>query len=42
MRFCMEDVAGERRWYEANGEPIRADQEGQQGGVVVIREIGEH
>jgi hypothetical protein len=41
MRFCFEDESGERRWFEASGEPIRSSQSDQQGGVVVFREVGE-
>lgn len=39
MEFCVSGSAGERRWYEANGQPIEHD--GERHGLVVIRDISE-
>jgi two-component system CheB/CheR fusion protein len=39
MPFTVVTVDGTRRWFEARGQPIRAD--GHEGGVVVIRDISE-
>lgn len=42
MEFTLQGSDGTRRWYEANGEPIRDDSGQQQrGGVIVIRDITE-
>jgi two-component system CheB/CheR fusion protein len=39
MQFVITDADGGRRWFEANGQPIRRD--GAAGGVVIIRDISE-
>jgi two-component system, chemotaxis family, CheB/CheR fusion protein len=39
MQFTSSDQDGTRRWFEANGQPIRQD--GQKAGVLVIRDITE-
>jgi two-component system CheB/CheR fusion protein len=39
MQFTATTADGTRRWFEARGQPIQAS--GQEGGVVVIRDISE-
>jgi two-component system CheB/CheR fusion protein len=41
MEFTITAQDGSRRWFEANGQPIRWGEGGQQGGVVTIRDITE-
>jgi two-component system, chemotaxis family, CheB/CheR fusion protein len=41
MEFTLIDGQRARRWFEANGQPIGSADGGQQGGVVVIRDITE-
>jgi two-component system CheB/CheR fusion protein len=40
VRFGIEAAEGDLAWYEATGKPVQSDHH-QQGGVLVIREIGE-
>ena len=40
MSFTIVNPSGERRWYEANGQPVLADGQ-RHGAVVVIRDITE-
>jgi signal transduction histidine kinase len=39
MTFTLKPGAGERRWFEATGEPIGSGEDAAGGGVVVIRDI---
>jgi len=41
MEFTITAQDGSRRWFEANGEPIRGSEGSQPRGVVVIRDISE-
>jgi two-component system CheB/CheR fusion protein len=41
MEFLVIDKQGEQRWYEANGHPVSSGEQGQFGGIVVIRDITE-
>lgn len=41
LQFVVPAADGSRRWFEANGQPLRSHAEGAERGVIVIREVTE-